>query len=66
MKGASPRRKKYETPSEREEVISIYFSSSCPVDDEENSAYGEDDRLAEFNPVRGFYSGGIEQYINKM
>jgi hypothetical protein len=57
-------RKRYETSKEKD--ISPFFSSSRPVEDEENSAYEEEDRLSDFNPARGFYSGGIEQYINKI
>jgi hypothetical protein len=70
MKKASPkkitRRKRYELSSEKEKTISPFFSSSRPVEDEANLAYEEEDRLSDFNPARGFYSGGIEHYINKM
>ena len=59
-------RKRYETSLEKEKAISQFISSSRPVEDEENPAYEEEDRLSDFNPVRGFHSGGIEQYINKM
>jgi hypothetical protein len=60
------RRKRYGPSTEREKIISPFFSSSRPVEDEANSAYEEEDRLSDFNPARGFYSGGVEQYINKM